>query len=99
MLEIFGINIKDFFSKSAIAYPIIHADVDFFRPIHCGDKLEVKLMPQKITQDKFEIYYEIGIVDVVLAKAMTRHVCIDISTRKKIQFPDAMGNWLEEYSS
>lgn len=27
-----GINIKEFFSKRSIAYPIVHANVDFFAP-------------------------------------------------------------------
>ena len=33
--------------------------------------------------------------DVVVAKAITRHVCIDASSRSKQELPDDMIQWLE----
>jgi 1,4-dihydroxy-2-naphthoyl-CoA hydrolase len=90
-----GINIKDFFSNSSVNFPIVHSSVDFFRPMFCGDKLAIALTPQKLSVDKFEIYYEIFISEVMAAKAITRHVCIDGSTRKKRELPNNMVQWLE----
>ncbi|WP_235656574.1 acyl-CoA thioesterase, partial [Fischerella thermalis] len=58
-LEASGINLKEFFSNPTVAFPIVHANVDFFRPMFCGDKLIVSLMPQKLSIEKFEINYEI----------------------------------------
>ena len=37
-----GINLKAFFSNSDIAIPIVHASVDFFRPMFCGDKIYIR---------------------------------------------------------
>ncbi len=96
-LEVSGIILKEFFTNSLVAYPIIHANVDFFRPISCGDKLKIRLIPQKLSEEKFEIDYEIIIADLVASKAITRHVCIDTGTRKKKQLSDAINKWIQEY--
>jgi len=90
-----GINLKDFFTNQSVAYPIVHANVDFLRPLFCGDKLLISLIPQKLGVDKFEIAYEITVDDVVVAKAITRHVCIDASSRSKQELPDEIIQWLE----
>jgi 1,4-dihydroxy-2-naphthoyl-CoA hydrolase len=94
-LEVSGINLKDFFVNPKIAYPIVHANVDFWKPISCGDKLEVRIMAQKITHEKFEIHYEIVSKDVIVTKAMTRHVCIEVLTRQKKELPEEMNKWLQ----
>lgn len=96
-LEVSGIILKEFFTNSSVAYPIIHANVDFFRPISCGDKLKIRLIPQKLSEEKFEIDYEIIIADLVASKAITRHVCIDTATRQKRQLSHAINKWIQEY--
>lgn len=90
-----GINIKDFFTNPSVAFPIVHSSVDFFRPMFCGDNLAISLIPQKLGVDKFEISYEISVAYVVVAKAITRHVCIDASTRRKQELPEEIIRWLE----
>ena len=82
-LESLGIDIKQFFTNPSTAFPIIHADVDFMRPMYCGDKLFVSLTPIKIGVEQFEISYQIYINDKLAAKAITRHVCIDVKSRQK----------------
>ena len=90
-----GINLKSFFTNPSVAFPIVHANVDFLRPMYCGDNLMISLLAEKIGLDKFEITYEIIIDEVVVAKAITRHVCIDISSRNKLELPNYMNHWLE----
>jgi 1,4-dihydroxy-2-naphthoyl-CoA hydrolase len=90
-----GINLKDFFTHPSVAFPIVHANVDFLRPIYCGDNLAVSLAPQKIGLEKFEITYEMRVNEVLVAKAMTRHVCIDASSRTKQELPEAIIHWLD----
>jgi 1,4-dihydroxy-2-naphthoyl-CoA hydrolase len=94
-LEVSGINIKDFFTHPSVAIPIVHANVDFFRPMFCGDQLEVSLFPHKITPNKFEVSYEMMVTDVLVAKAVTRHVCIDVVSRDKRDLSAEMIQWLE----
>lgn len=89
------INLKDFFTNPSVAFPIVHANVDFFRPVFCGDKLEISLIPQEISVNKFEINYEIMVSEVVVAKAITRHVCIDVNSRNKQDLSGEIMQWLE----
>jgi 1,4-dihydroxy-2-naphthoyl-CoA hydrolase len=94
-LEAVDINLKNFFTSPAVAFPIVHANVDFLRPMYCGDHLEITVAPQKIGLDKFEIFYEVTVKNVLVAKAITRHVCIEVSSRNKQELPNEIINWLE----
>jgi len=90
-----NINMRNFFTHPSIAYVIVHASADYLRPIYCGDKLIINLIPKKITEDKFDINYEISVNNVIVAKAITRHVCIDVATRNKRQMSGEIISWLE----
>ena len=46
-----GINLKAFFSNPEVAFPIIHASVDFYRPMFAGDRLMIHLTPKQVTGD------------------------------------------------
>jgi 1,4-dihydroxy-2-naphthoyl-CoA hydrolase len=85
-LETAGIDFKALLSDRAIAIPIVRCSADFWRPIFCGDKLSVSLHPRLLSENQFEIDYEIA----SLAKAQTRHVCIDPSTRRRTQLPESL---------
>lgn len=89
------IDIKEFFTKPILAFPIVHADVDFFRPIFCGDRLEIKMIAKKLGNDKFEINYEIFAQNILTSKANTKHVCIDGQTRKRADLPGYIISWLD----
>ena len=96
-LTVAGINLKTFFSNSSTAIPIVHTSVDFFAPMFCGDKLLINLKPQQLSDTKFEIVYEIvtdSSSQQILAKAMTRHICINPITRTRTPFPDPIVQWL-----
>lgn len=90
-----GINLKVFFSNSDIAIPIVHASVDFFRPMFCGDKISIRLVTQKTTNEKFEVTYKLfGVTEEIYAEAITRHVCINPISRNKEIIPDDIIQWL-----
>lgn len=89
------IDIKEFFTKPIVAFPIVHADVDFFSPIFCGDKLTIKMIAKKLGNDKFEINYEIFAQNILASKANTKHVCIDGKTRKRANLPEYIISWLD----
>ena len=104
-----GINLKTFFSDSAIAIPIVHADVDFFRPMHCGEKKAIHLTPQQLSHEEFAIEYEIfpaevteplevGARNPAVARVLTRHVCIDSTSRTRKQMPADVSRWLLQWS-
>lgn len=92
-----GINLKLFFSNPAVAIPIAHAGADFFRPMFCGDLLAIHLIPKQQTDHKFEINYQIFATDQLVAKAITKHVCIAPAGRTKQQLPEHMVQWLRRW--
>ena len=91
-----GINLKLFFTNPDVAIPIVHASVDFFRPMFCGDRVFIHQHPQQIGVDKFEINYIISTKDnQQLAKAITRHVCINPVSRNKQNLPHELMQWFQ----
>jgi len=38
-----GVDMRQFFSGSSIALPIVHAEIDFFQPLMCGDQIQISL--------------------------------------------------------
>jgi 1,4-dihydroxy-2-naphthoyl-CoA hydrolase len=54
-----GIQLQAFFGSNAVAIPIVHASVDLFQPMFCGDRQLIHLTPQRLDNHKFEIAYEI----------------------------------------
>jgi len=95
-----GINLKAFFSNPTVAIPIVHASVDFYRPMFCGDELAIQLNPQQLADDEFEIAYQIFVNEVAdrcAAKAITKHVCIDSTSRTRKQLSEELIKWLRQF--
>ncbi|NEP42916.1 MAG: acyl-CoA thioesterase [Okeania sp. SIO2H7] len=96
-LAAYGIDLKAFFCNSKSAIPIVNARVDFYRPMFCGEDLIVELVPEKLSDNEFEIAYQIFISDAKnkpAAKAMTKHVCINPESRKRQILSEEMMEWL-----
>jgi 1,4-dihydroxy-2-naphthoyl-CoA hydrolase len=91
-----GIVLKEFFGNSDIAVPIVHASVDFFKPLFCGDEVVIELVSQRLSDDSFEVGYQVFLGEVVMARAITRHVCIDVRSRKRRVFSGELLGWLNE---
>lgn len=97
-LEEVGSELRHFLGDSAIALPIVHAEIDFFRPLFCGDKIAVDLFPQPVSESEFELAYQISAAlasPSCLAKARTRHTCIELASRRRISLPPPILSWLE----
>ncbi|MGL4378427.1 MAG: acyl-CoA thioesterase [Microcoleaceae cyanobacterium] len=91
------INLKTFFTTPDLAIPIIHASVDFYRPMFCGDRVLIHLTPQYVSDNEFEIVYQLFLAenpDKPLAKAITKHVCIDSINRKRQKLSEKLIKWI-----
>ena len=96
-----GINWQDFVTNSMVAIPIVHAEVSFFRPMFCGDKLLIKLIPKQISDHKFAIDYQVfstTSLEKPVAQGKTNHVCINTQTRGKVNLPELIIKWLQAFS-
>jgi 1,4-dihydroxy-2-naphthoyl-CoA hydrolase len=95
------IDLRQFFTQPAIAIPISHASIDFFRPMYCGERYGIHLTPKLMNESKFEINYELfreNAADDLIGKALTKHVCIHAIARTKINIPTEIHNWLQRWS-
>ncbi|MEG3435760.1 thioesterase family protein [Pannus brasiliensis CCIBt3594] len=93
-----GIFLRDFLDDSPIAIPIAKAEIQFFHPLFCGDRLRVQIHPISIADTEFELEYTIFLgenTEKAVGKARTRHVCIDRYSRQRIVLPNPLQNWLK----
>lgn len=99
-LEAAGVDLKTFFGPSDLAMPIVHASVDFLKPMFCGDHLKIHLKAQHLHATRFEIAYQIYHEDApetLLSKAVTRHACVQVGKRSRqcVPLPPLMLQWLD----
>jgi 1,4-dihydroxy-2-naphthoyl-CoA hydrolase len=93
-----GINLSQMIREGTTALPIVHAEIDFLRPLFCGDRIQIGLIASLINDREFAIAYQISPVDnlaQILVKAQTRHVCINPQIRQRIDLPAIMLEWLK----
>ena len=92
-----GINLQSFFKGETIAVPITHASIDFFKPMFCGDRIAIALTTEILSSTEFQINYQLFFVerDKAIAKAVTKHTCIDVATRKRHNLSPTLLKWLE----
>lgn len=58
-LQSVGIELRAFFGDRHRAIPIVHASVDFFQPMFCGETYRVELIPTATNASEFAITYHI----------------------------------------
>jgi 1,4-dihydroxy-2-naphthoyl-CoA hydrolase len=96
-----GIDLQSFINNSEFAVPISQVSADFFKPLYCGDRVQIDLVPCQLDNYRFEIKYEIRSNDdrsLLLATALTKHVVIDPQIRKRKEIPEIIANWLIQWS-
>lgn len=81
------IDLKSFFKDDLTAIPIIHAEIDFFEPLFCGDIVTIKLELSLVNEKVFAINYQILQDSFQVATAMTKHITINPQTRKTKPIP------------
>jgi 1,4-dihydroxy-2-naphthoyl-CoA hydrolase len=89
------IDLKSFVNNPKFAIPITHVSADFFKPVYCGDRITIELIPQSIDSCQFEIKYQLLNVDrQKSATAITKHIAIDPTTRKRQELPKILLDWI-----
>ena len=98
-LQVAGIELKSFFTGSDIAIPIVHAEIDFYQALFCGDRIQVNMIFTQLNQTEFEINYQVfyeNSLDKMVAQATTKHVSINPKIRKRSDLPLFIVKWLED---
>lgn len=93
-----GIDLRTFFADTGTVVPIVKSEADYLRPLACGDKLRVAVIPTGLTPHSFELRYELfrlGSAEKLAARIRTEHICISSSTRQRLDFPPALAAWIK----
>ena len=110
-LEAFGVEPASVFPMAAadrpagleaptVALPIVHCSADFRRPLVCGDPLVIALEPLRLDPGSFEVRYRFersrsGEEPQEVARGLSRHLAIEVTSRQRCPLPEAIGRWLE----
>jgi 1,4-dihydroxy-2-naphthoyl-CoA hydrolase len=94
-LENSTIHLPNLVQELKVVLPIVHAEVDFFRPLCWGNVMQIEVTPQLISNTEFTVHYKIIAESSTKASASTRHVCINSETRKRVSLPAALHNWVK----
>lgn len=95
-----GINLQQIIEEKQNALPIVRAEINFLRPLFCGDRIFVNLTGKLNKTTEFEIDYQIyssrSTKPAVVAQ--TLHVCINPHQRNRIELPPSILQWLATIS-
>jgi 1,4-dihydroxy-2-naphthoyl-CoA hydrolase len=93
-----GIDLRAFVTNPPIALPITQTSAEFRRPIYCGDRLTIALLPQRQTESGFVVNYEVyNDIEQLVGKAQTEHVAIEVAQRRRVELPESIAAWLASY--
>jgi 1,4-dihydroxy-2-naphthoyl-CoA hydrolase len=96
-LSAVGINLRRFFTDTGVIVPITRSEADYRRPLACGDRIRVTVIPALLTEDTYEIRFEIakiGPPEKNAGRVRTEHVCITSDSRERIPLPPALAAWV-----
>ena len=86
-LERYGLPATEIFPTPskipAIALPLVHCSADFLAPLACGDPLAIQLEPHRLDSGSFEVHYIFRSGERSAAKALTRHLAIETTSRQR----------------
>jgi 1,4-dihydroxy-2-naphthoyl-CoA hydrolase len=92
-----GSSLRAFFSNPQVALPIRQAQIDFLQPMFCGDRYQIHLNPEQLTDSKFQIHYQIfpdQTTAPLIGQATTLHLCINPIERSRHPLPPEILHWL-----
>jgi 1,4-dihydroxy-2-naphthoyl-CoA hydrolase len=94
-----GIDLNAFF-RGDTAVPIVHAEIDYFQPMICGQSYQVEVQPARLGADKFKIAYALRTTEPdpertqLISRAATVHLCIETAQKNRCPLPPALEQWL-----
>ena len=93
-----GIDLRSLFSDNGVVIPIAKSEAEYLRPLSCGDKLSVSVRAAALSENSFEVRFEVtrlGPAGKCAGRVRTEHVCIDSSTRARKALPGPLAAWVK----
>jgi 1,4-dihydroxy-2-naphthoyl-CoA hydrolase len=97
-----GIELGKFFSDCGVVVPIAKAEAHYLRPMQAGDKIRVTVVPLRLSENSFELKYEmvrLGPPEKKAAVMRTEHVCISTPGRERKALPPLLAQWIDRGAS
>jgi 1,4-dihydroxy-2-naphthoyl-CoA hydrolase len=98
-LSAHGIDLKTFFAVNGVVIPVAKSEAVYRRPLSCGDRLGVTVQPRALSENSYEIRFEITRSDPqgkTAGAVRTEHVCIDSETRERRPLPAPLLAWVQK---
>lgn len=105
-----GIDLKMFFRNPDLAIPVVESRANFFRPLLCGDEVQIAVTPKREMPSEFSINYDVLILSDgvdgrqdesngtrVAIQVFTRHVAIHPVQRKRMSLTEEMLDWIHQW--
>ncbi|RRJ95016.1 acyl-CoA thioesterase [Opitutaceae bacterium TAV4] len=95
-----GLVLAKFFADNGVVVPIARCEAKYLRPLVCGDRVEVVVRPEGLSENSFAVDYVMSRLDRSgaavkrVAVARTEHVCIGSATRERMALPAALAAWV-----
>lgn len=97
--HVLGVDYPTFLAEHRLGLPTAHLEVDFHRPLHYGDHLEIEVAIDKVGKTSLGWRYRIFRTDETrpATEAYLVTVNMDMDTHKKQEIPDWLRRQLEGY--
>src|SRR5947199_5562106 len=78
--------------REGLGFPTVRVEMDFLRPVHYGDHVQVSVVVEKVGRSSVQIRYEGRVQDRPVFRARNTAVVVDMRTCR----PTAVPEWLRE---
>jgi len=96
-MESIGYSFRTIIHEADYLVLIVHAEADFRRPLHVGDRITVEVTTGKLGRSSFALDYNLrNAAGETVATARTVHVNTDKTTGNAVALPDGLKAKLEE---
>jgi 1,4-dihydroxy-2-naphthoyl-CoA hydrolase len=93
-----GIPLGTFFADTGVVVPVAKSEATYLRPLACGDKVRVDIIPRPLSENSYALDYVIwkqGAAEKRAAVVRTEHVCISSQTRERLPLPTSLAAWVQ----
>lgn len=100
LLQLIGLPVVSILRDESFILPIVHAEAQYFKPLHVGDEITVALQVGSIGATSFVLVFDLFAADDKhVGKAKTVHVAVNRQTQEKIALPEKLQRALRAFQS
>lgn len=90
-----GVPYAELMMKQRLGFPLVRSEVDFYRPLHFGDRPLIRVTCQHLGRSSIRLRYRFLLAGEVALDARMTTACIDMDLMKSCALPQAYRTALE----